>query len=445
LTHRPADPTLRSSEGRATPGSEVASEWALTLVHCPVPALVGRRFVIGKQLRIGRVAAADADVAIDDPKISRLHATLTRSGLVVEIHDEGSSNGTRVNGERVNLRALVPGDIVRIGNSLFEIDDAPPREPSEDPTLVGKAPAFLAAVELADRVAPSDLPVLLLGETGTGKDVLARHIHAKSGLGGSFVAVNCAALPGELVESALFGHRKGAFTGAVGDSPGFFLEAQGGTLFLDEVGELAVTHQAKLLRALDSREIVPVGGTRRVQTDARVIAATNVELLTETADGRFRADLYARLAGAVIRMPPLRARRGDILALAGRFLAERAPAVERRISVQAAERLLVHPWPRNVRELLSTTRRLSLHLGDRAEVTLADIEAVLEPPVAAQSGLPQRRAGGARAGMPPRDELVNQLTSLRGNVSRLAEHYGKDAKQIYRWLKRYSLDPGDYR
>ena len=447
MTHRPSDITIRSSEGRSSPGSTRPSEWALTVLHCPIREHVSRRFVVGKELRFGRFAGADVDVAIEDPMMSRRHATVTRVGLVVEIRDDGTTNGTHVNGERVKARPLVPGDVVRIGSTLLEVGIAPPREPSDDPALVGNAPAFLAAVELADQLAPSDVPVLLLGETGTGKDVLARHLHARSGRTGSFVAVNCAALPRELVDSSLFGHRKGAFTGATADNPGFFVEAQGGTLFLDEVGELAVAHQAKLLRAFDSREIVPVGGTRRIRIDARVIAATNVDLLAETADGGFRADLYARLAGAVIAMPPLRARRGDILALAERFLSEHAPSVLRWFSVHAAERLLLHPWPRNVRELRSAMLRLNLHLGERAEVTRADAEAVLEPlAVAASRGAPRRRgAGVARAGTPSRDELVAQLGSLRGNVSRLAELYGKDAKQIYRWLKGYALDPEDYR
>jgi Sigma-54 interaction domain/FHA domain len=198
----------------------------VTILHSPIPEIVGRRFVVGKGLRFGRVRAVDVDVAIGDLKISRRHATLARAGLVVEIRDEDSSNGTYGNGERVKLRALVPGDNPAYREHLLEVGDVPPHEPSDDPALLGEAPAFLAAVELADRVASSDLPVLILGETGTGKDLLARHLHERSGRSGSFVAVNCAALPGELVESALFGHRKGAFTGANADSRGFFLEAQ---------------------------------------------------------------------------------------------------------------------------------------------------------------------------------------------------------------------------
>jgi transcriptional regulator with GAF, ATPase, and Fis domain len=423
----------------------VAPAWTVTILHSPHRAPVSR-FELGSRLSFGRAGGPEVDVAVEDPKLSRRHAAITRVGAIVGIEDLGSRNGTFVNGARVETGMLRSGDIVRIGDTLLEIDDVPAGAASGDPALVGTAPAFLAAVALAERVAPSDLPVLILGETGTGKDLLAHHIHARSGRSAPLVAVNCAALPDDLVESTLFGHRKGAFTGATSDSPGLFLEAQGGTLFLDEIGELAVAHQAKLLRALDSGEILPVGGTRHVRTTARVIAATNVELSARIADGGFRADLYARLAGAIVRMPPLRARRGDILGLAERFIGQPPPSVARRLSAQAAERLLLHPWPRNVRELQSAMRRLGLQIADRAEVRRADVEAVLELPAAARRDGPVRPVGGGvRSGMPTREELAAQLTGLRGNVSRLAEHYGKDPKQIYRWLKRYQIDPGQHR
>jgi sigma-54 dependent transcriptional regulator, acetoin dehydrogenase operon transcriptional activator AcoR len=443
---RSADTTLPSREGCSIPPSGAAPVWSLTIVHSPVRALVSQRFELGAKLSIGRAEGAGIDVALDDAKLSRDHAAITRVGVIVEIRDQESRNGTFVNGARVTSSMLQPGDIVRIGDTLLELGDTPARPPRAEPTLVGTAPAFLEAVALADRVAPSDLPVVILGETGTGKDVLAQHIHARSGRRGPIVAVNCAALAGDLVESTLFGHRRGAFTGATSDSQGLFLEAQGGTLFLDEIGELDLAHQAKLLRAVDAREIIPVGGTRCVRTDARVISATNIELAARVADGRFRSDLYARLAGAIIRMPPLRARRGDILALAERFLGQASPTVERRLSGPAAERLLLHPWPRNVRELLSTMRRLALELGDRTEVRRADVDAVLEVPVVATGEEAARPiAPDGRPRVPSRDELAGQLARLHGNISRLAALHGKDAKQIYRWLKRYQLDPGAYR
>jgi len=446
LPQRPIDTTLPSREGRSVPASGVVPAWSLTILHSPVSALVSHRFDLGAKLCVGRVEGAGVDVAIDDAKLSRGHATITRVGVIVEIRDQGSRNGTFVNGTRVAAGMLQPGDIVRIGDTLLELGDTPARVASDEPTLIGTAPAFLAAVDVADRVASSDMPVVILGETGTGKDVLARHIHKRSGRSGPLVAVNCAALADDLIESALFGHKRGAFTGATSDSPGLFLEAQGGTLFLDEIGELDIAHQAKLLRALDAREIIPVGGTRCVHTDARVIAATNIELAARTAAGLFRTDLYARLAGATIRMAPLRARRGDILALAERFLGQSSPTVERRLSAHAAERLLLHSWPRNIRELLSAMRLLVIQLGDRTEATRADVDAVLGPPVVVTSEEASRAIGtDDRPGMPTREELTTHLMRLRGNISRLATFYGKDGKQIYRWLKRYRLDPGGYR
>ena len=435
MSERRDDRTLRSREGDQASVAAVAA-WGLMVLASPTRTLVNRHLPVECELRFGRVQADDVDVAIDDAKMSRRHARVRPHGSALELVDEGSSNGSFVNGERAAHKALVRSDIVRLGNTIFEVVDQPPRAAPNDAALIGAAPAFLAAIELADRVARSATPVLVLGETGTGKDLVSRRLHARSGRDGNFVAVNCAALPAELVESALFGHRKGAFSGATADATGFYREADGGTLFLDEIGELAIAHQAKLLRALDAGEIVPVGSSRPVRVDVRVVAATNVELLAATNSGHFRPDLYARLAGAVIRMPPLRARRGDILTLAEGFLEGR------RLSSQAAERLLLHPWPRNVRELSSTMGRLALRVGADAEATRADVEAVLEPPGVPPAATHPR---GPRPGAPAREDLVATLASLRGNVSRLAEHYGKDGKQIYRWLKAYGLDPGDYR
>jgi transcriptional regulator with GAF, ATPase, and Fis domain len=319
--------------------------------------------------------------------------------------------------------------------------------------LLGSSAAFRQALEYARRLAASSLPVLLLGETGTGKDVFARHLHACSGRRGAFVAVNCAALPSELAESALFGHRKGAFTGATSDAPGYFPQAQGGTLFLDEIGELPLIQQAKLLRVLESHELTPVGATRVVHTDARIIAATNVDLEAAVAAGRFRNDLYARLAVTVIRLPPLRLRRIDILPLAARFLAEQAPGADFVLSAHAAEMLLLHPWPRNIRELRTVTARLGLAQPAGGEVSSRDLEALLDhpsgsdspsaPPAARPDVSPPR--GGPRAQPPEREELLITLRAMRGNINRIAEHYGKDPKQVYRWLKRHQLDPDDYR
>jgi DNA-binding NtrC family response regulator len=445
LPERSTDTTLPSRERSSASDTGVTHAWSVTVLYSPVRELVSRRIDLGGRLGIGRREADGVELAIDDAKLSREHASITRVGVIVEIRDRNSRNGTFVNGARVAESMLQPGDIVRIGDTVLELGDAPSGAAGGETSLLGTAPAFAAAVGLAERVAPSDLPLILLGETGTGKEVLAQHIHRRSGRSGPLIAINCASLVGELVGSTLFGHCKGAFTGATTDRAGLFVEAQGGTLFLDEIGELDIVHQAKLLRALEAREVIPVGGSRPVHTDARVIAATNRELATLVTDGGFRPDLYARLAGAIIRMPPLRARRGDILRLAEHFLAQ-PPAIERRWSGQAVERLLLHPWPRNIRELRLAMRRLAIELGDRVDIRPVDVDAVLEAPIAAASDGP-RRGGVAeqRPGMPTREELTAQLVERRGNISQLAAHYGKDSKQIYRWLKHYRLDLRSYR
>ncbi|MEJ7596369.1 MAG: sigma-54-dependent Fis family transcriptional regulator [Kofleriaceae bacterium] len=289
LAGRPSATTLQSAGSGPDPGA--TESWSLLVLHTPVAGLRSRRVELATRLGIGRALGPGVELAIDDAKLSRLHATITRAGVIVEIHDHASRNGTFVNGHRIATRMLQRGDLVRVGDTLLELADGGPAGETGDPLLVGNAPAFVAATALAARVAPSAIPVLLLGETGTGKDVLAQYVHRQSGRRGPFVAVNCAALADDLFEATLFGHRKGAFTGATSDSPGLFLEAQGGTLFLDEIGELGLAHQAKLLRALDAHEIIPVGATRSVHTDARVIAATNLDLAARTAEGRFRSDL----------------------------------------------------------------------------------------------------------------------------------------------------------
>ena len=394
-------------------------------------------------------AAGEVDLQIDDPKLSRVHASVSRAGLVFEIRDLGSRNGTFINGERVERHSLTLGDVVRVGDTLLEIGPEGAGKAMEpgDTALVARSSALLAAVQAADRVAPSDLPVLLMGETGTGKEVFARRVHARSGRRGAFLAINCASLPRELVESTLFGHKKGAFTGATADSDGFFAQAHDGTLFLDEVGELAAHQQAKLLRVLENHEYVPVGSTGVVRSNARIIAATNADLDAEIASGGFRADLYARLAGTVIRLPPLRSRHRDILALAESFLSELAPGEDFRFSASAAEKLVLHPWPHNVRELRGAMQRLTLLQPAGGEVSGRAIENALDSLLRGGGAVSpeQRSTRRPRGSMPGREELVARLAALKGNVNRLAEQYGKDAKQIYRWLKRHDLDPATFR
>jgi sigma-54 dependent transcriptional regulator, acetoin dehydrogenase operon transcriptional activator AcoR len=445
----PGDRTLSRGSSRRSSARVAQAAWALTVLHSPRREWLGRSVPLGRQLRLGR-GAGEVDLQIDDPKLSRVHALVSRAGLVFEIRDLGSRNGTFINGERVERHSLTAGDVVRVGDTLFEIGPEGPRPPAEpgDPLLVARSASLIAAVEAADRVAPSDLSVLLLGETGTGKEVFARRVHGRSGRRGAFLAINCASLPRELVESTLFGHKKGAFTGATSDSDGLFAQAQDGTLFLDEVGELPAHQQAKLLRVLENHEYLPVGSTRVVQSNARIIAASNADLDAEIASGGFRADLYARLAGTVIRLPPLRSRRRDILALAESFFSELAPGEVFRLSASAAEKLVLHPWPHNVRELRGVMQRLTLLQPAGGEVSRRTIESALDSLLRggrAAVSPEQRSTRGPRGAMPGREELVARLAALNGNVNRLAEQYGKDPKQIYRWLKRHGLDPAAFR
>jgi DNA-binding NtrC family response regulator len=445
---RASEATIRTDGADGACADPPAAWWA-AVVHAPAAGSVGRRIAIGAGVRFGRVAGHDVDAEIEDPRMSRRHATVAPRGPVVELRDEGSSNGTFVNGERVDVHVLAPGDVVRMGNTLVVVGPVaqpPPRVPpgGAPGRPAGAAPAFLDAVAFAERVAATELPVLVLGETGTGKDVLARYLHDRSGRSGPFVALNCAALPAELLESALFGHRRGAVTGATAEVPGFFAEAAGGTLFLDEIGELPLHQQSKLLRVLESREVVPLGGSRAVRSDARVIAATNLDLGAALTAGTFRNDLYARLEGAVVRLPPLRERRVDILPLAERFLADRAPGGRFTFSTQAAERLLLYPWPRNVRELQAAMLRLATLEPGGAAVSARSLAMVLADGVAARA-TPPSPSRRTRSQAPDRDELLGRLGDAGGNVHKLAEHYGKDPRQIYRWLRHHDLDPDDFR
>jgi len=426
--------------------SDAAVSYGITFLASDDADLVGRQIALGAVLILGRAAPGAEEpsrLEIKDDRVSRTHATLFRSAAGFDLHDNGSRNGTFVDGARSWETQLQPGAIVRLGNTIFEIGPLLACEPYADEKLLGCAPVFQEVLAQVARVAPTAITVTLFGETGTGKDVVARRIHERSGRSGPFVAVNCAAIPAELSESTLFGHRKGAFTGAASDSLGLFGEAEGGTLFLDEIGELGLAQQAKLLRVLENREYIPVGSSRLRTTDARVVAATNADLDVAVRGGRFRDDLLARLSGTIIELPPLRARRSDIPLLCRRFLDELSPGHRLNLEPCAIERLLLHSWPHNIREL----RRIMHRLVDVREggdlITAAEVELAFgrSGRFASVSENSDRRVSER----PGSEELAGLLRQFHGNVARLAAHYGKDAKQIYRWLKRYQLVPDAFR
>jgi transcriptional regulator with PAS, ATPase and Fis domain len=252
---------------------------------------------------------------------------------------------------------------------------------SHDPAqIVGKSAAMQAILALVDRVAPTRSSVLLTGESGTGKELIARALH-RGGDDDRFLAINCAAIPHDLLENQLFGHRKGAFTGADRDQAGMFVHARGGTIFLDEIGDIAVSTQAKLLRAIDQREVLPIGANEPILVDARVLAATNKDLEEEVKAGRFREDLFYRLNVINIRMPPLRDRREDIPDLVEFLVAKHAGILAKAVhgvTYEALSILLACKWKGNVRELENVLQR-AIILGDGPLITPADLPADLVP------------------------------------------------------------------
>ncbi|MCZ7684939.1 MAG: sigma 54-interacting transcriptional regulator [Sandaracinaceae bacterium] len=262
--------------------------------------------------------SGEGHVELDDPHLSRRHAELTLSadGRTLRVVDT-SSTGTEIDGRAAREGEVGDGGVLRMGDSFFVFRcDDDPHEDAAVEGMVGVAPPTRRVRSVLALVGPTPSTALLLGETGTGKELAARAIHAASGREGPLVAINCGAIPETLAEAQLFGHVSGAFTGARSAAEGLLRAANGGTVLLDEIGELPLALQPKLLRALEERTVLPVGATKFVPIDVRIVAATNKNLLDSVKAGTFRGDLYARLSDFVIELPPLRARREDILALA---------------------------------------------------------------------------------------------------------------------------------
>ncbi|HEX8111497.1 MAG TPA: sigma 54-interacting transcriptional regulator, partial [Kofleriaceae bacterium] len=339
--------------------------WSVVLGVVDGPSR-GARAQVGSE--IARIGTADGnDLVLVDRTVSRFHCEVSVRGNTIVIRDCGSTNGTLIDGVRVREAEIPPGTLVRIGGSALRV------ELGEEPAfvevsgrssfgeLVGGSVEIRRVYAILERLAQTDATVLVQGETGTGKDVLARSLHAASRRADRpFVAVDCGAIPEHLVESELFGHVKGAFTGATSDRRGVFEEADGGTLFLDEIGEMPLALQPKLLRAIESRSIRRVGGTGARTVDVRIVAATNRSLASSINDGSFREDLYYRLAVVEVRLPPLRARRDDIPVLATHFF--RRFAGDGVLPAEFVAGLVGRGWPGNVRELRNYIER-SVSLG----------------------------------------------------------------------------------
>jgi DNA-binding NtrC family response regulator len=417
--------------------------WAVDQPRCITLALRDGALEVGRD----DLAAA----GVPDGRVSRRHVRVEHDGARWSVHDQQSRNGTFVDGRRVrSAPGLVAPVVVRIGRTLLlPVSDRRPFESAgvvvRDGAVMG--PSVQAAHAWIAAAARGGTNLLVLGESGVGKELAAGAFHAAAGAANRpFVAVNCATIPTALAEATLFGARRGAFTGAVADTTGLFQSADGGTLFLDEIAELDLTVQAKLLRALETRRITPVGAVDSVSVQIRLCAATHKDLRAEVVAGRFREDLYFRLARPRVLLPPLRERREEIPWLVARALAAAPPggSSARASSAEFVESCMLRPWPGNVRELLAEAHIAAIAAAARGETAVGstdlDEEAgrTLDATVHEGSAASEEPVGAA---MPERAAVEAALRAERGNVARAAEQLGISRSRLRRFLEREGLDP----
>ncbi len=446
-------PTENVTDALAQPREALSLQGAEVVV-IDGPDRGARLALAPRASRVG--TAAGAHLRLSDPTVSRLHCELRPGASAVRVVDGGSTNGTFVDGTRVYDAELVEGATLRLGASVLRLHVGSAEAPAPAPTtaerfggLIGRSVEMRQLYGLLERVARSDVTALVLGETGTGKELAARALHdASPRAGGPFVAVDCGALTEGLLESELFGHVKGAFTGAVADRRGVFEAAAGGTLFLDEIGELPLGSQRKLLRALEAREVRRLGANTAHRIDVRVVAATHRDLARAVNEGAFREDLYYRLAVVEVPLPPLRARRVDIALLAQHF-ADRFAGAATPLPPAFVASLLRRGWPGNVRELRNFIERA---------VSLGALEAPGQPPPRAAppaAAEPLRLEALVPLDLPLKearvawlsqfDELYARalLAKTGGNVTRAAESAGVNRRFLQRLIGRLGLRSGN--
>lgn len=401
--------------------------------------------------RQGTRARADGKtrltVTVNSTYLSSAHARLREEPEGWTIEDLNSRNGVFVNGLQVTRAVLGPGDVVALGRVFFLVefhevpagsDDDPAALDADvddvkgdEPGLATLLPGFASRVDLLRFEATRRTAVTVVGETGTGKEVLARAIHNLSRRAGPYVAINCGSIPRELIQSELFGNVKGAFSGATG-SAGYVRDAHQGTLLLDEIVAAPPEVQVALLRVLQEKVVTPVGSTRAVPIDVRFVAAAQRPLSEAVASGAFRKDLQGRLESFVFELPPLRDRVEDLGILVASCL--RAAGVTEkdapRLTPEAALRLLTHDWPLNIRELA--------HAIERAWARSQD-------GVIGESELPRPRAPAAAEAASIKDQLIAHLRTTRGNVAETARRMGRARPLVHRWIKRFGIDPDSFR
>jgi len=425
--------TTRKSEADE-PAAEEHEHLVLRAVY-PDTEISGAPVALRDGLTLGRLRRCD--VVIDLETVSREHAKIVRDGTSFQIRDLDSANGTHVNGERRASAPLTAGSIVRIGRyvALVQSSSTPAVgcAVTEVAAEMWGGPTLQTALAPALRAATSAVPIEISGETGTGKELVARALHLHSGRRGPFHALNCAAIPEAMVEGELFGYRRGAFSGAERSSPGHFRAADGGSLLLDEIDELSMQTQAKLLRVIQEGEVVPLGAVRPVPVDVRLMVAGQSTLESAVRQGRLRQDLSMRLRGVRVELPPLRERIEDIPALFVRFLQRELPVLP-RLEAQLVEALCLYPWPGNVRELQAEARRLcAVH---PTETVLRASQ--LSPEIARFTS----RSGRSPSVDEREPELVRFARALRvhdGIVARASRSAGISRQRAYRILNGASV------
>ena len=414
----------------------------------------GRTWQVDRDcVAIGSLACGD--VALADPAVSRRHAEIVRTPEGTVLRDLGSTNGTWVGGIKVREVFLAPDTSFRVGRTGLRFDPVEELvdvEPSTEPRfgdLVGKSPAMREVFAVLERVAPTDLTVLVTGETGTGKELASRAVHEHSlRARGPFVVFDCGAAPASLVESELFGHQKGAFTGAVEARAGVFEVADGGTIFLDEIGELPLELQPKLLRVLERREVRRIGANHAKPVDVRIVTATNRKLRDEVAAGRFRQDLYYRLAVVEVTLPPVRQRREDLPVLVAHLIGRAARGNVRTLAPAVRELFASYAWPGNVRELANVLER-ALPFCDGDTITLDALpdalraaKPTLTPPqlaLARNGALPFKDAKDEVIDLFERQYVIDLIDRHGGNISRAARTADMDRKSIARLMRKHGL------
>ncbi len=427
------------------------ASWWLAIVHHPDPKYIGRRVPLPRstKLELGREAGCFGPQVLQDGRISRRHAVVqTGDEGMVTITDRKSRNGTFVNGDRVRRCELGDGDVLGLGSILLLLHQAPAffKEPQHN-TLIGVSWRIAKVIDEIGKVAPYPTCVLILGETGTGKELVAREIHRASGRGGALHCVNCGGVSDDLLQSELFGHVRGAFSGAERERPGIIEAADGGTVFLDEIGDASPALQVSLLRFLQEGEIRRLGSNRTIRVNTRVVAATHRDLKQMVEEGSFREDLQARLTGWVIDIAPLRQRREDIPHLVNHFVAAGGTA-GRKVHHRLVRRMLGYDWPANIRELKAIVERAVIEAGDSDTLRLTpDLEQLLrrapaeEAPQAPAAPRPER----AKAERPTAEGLRALIIERKCNIRTVSKELGVARNTLYRWIKDAGIDLDDLR